>query len=94
MPKARWLDIEAAPLGADYAMRSSDGEYIAILRYTEPQPETYDLDNDSRLSKVDQGCQRRCSIEQSFVSDSPACCEFFADAQSSYTGVVRRRMAG
>jgi hypothetical protein len=38
-PKARWKEIEAAPLGADYATRSSDGEYIAILKYTGPQPE-------------------------------------------------------
>ena len=40
VPKARWLDIEGAPFGADYAMRSSDDEYIAILRYTGPQPES------------------------------------------------------
>jgi tetratricopeptide (TPR) repeat protein len=39
VPKTRWVEIEAAPLGADYAMRSSDGEYVAILKYTGPQPE-------------------------------------------------------
>ena len=39
VPKARWKEIEAAPFGADYALRSSDGEYIAILNYTGPQPE-------------------------------------------------------
>lgn len=39
VPKARWVEIEAAPVGADYALRSSDGEYIAILNYTGPQPE-------------------------------------------------------
>jgi hypothetical protein len=39
VPKARWLEIEAAPFGADYALRSSDGEYVAILNYTGPQPE-------------------------------------------------------
>jgi hypothetical protein len=38
-PKARWVEIEAAPLGADYAMRSSDDKYIAILNYTGAQPE-------------------------------------------------------
>ncbi len=38
-PKARWVEIDAAPLGADYALRSSDDKYIAILRYTGPQPE-------------------------------------------------------
>ena len=38
-PKAQWKEIEGVPFGADYAMRSSDGEYIAILKYTEPQPE-------------------------------------------------------
>jgi hypothetical protein len=37
--KARWIEIDAAPLKADYALRSSDGEYVAILRYTRPQPE-------------------------------------------------------
>ncbi len=38
-PKARWVEIEAAPFEADYALRSSDNEYIAILKYTGPQPE-------------------------------------------------------
>lgn len=38
-PKAQWEEIEAAPFSADYAMRSSDGEYVAILSYTGPQPE-------------------------------------------------------
>jgi TPR repeat protein len=38
-PKARWVEIEAAPFGADYALRSSDDQYIAILKYTGPQPE-------------------------------------------------------
>jgi hypothetical protein len=39
VPKARWVEIEAAPLGADYALRSSDDKYIAILKYTGAQPE-------------------------------------------------------
>jgi hypothetical protein len=39
VPKARWLEIEAERLGADYALQSADGEYIAILKYTGPQPE-------------------------------------------------------
>jgi len=39
VPKGRWVEIEAAPFGADYALRSSDDEYIAILKYKEPQPE-------------------------------------------------------
>jgi tetratricopeptide (TPR) repeat protein len=39
VPKARWIEIEAAPLQADYALRSSDGQYTAILNYTGPQPE-------------------------------------------------------
>jgi S1-C subfamily serine protease len=39
VPKARWVEIEAAPFRADYALRSSDGQYIAILKYTGPQPE-------------------------------------------------------
>src|SRR5207244_2324776 len=38
-PKARWVEIEAAPFGAEYALQSSDGEYIAILKYSGPQPE-------------------------------------------------------
>src|SRR6266487_2689821 len=39
VPKARWIEIEAAPLGADYALRSSDDEYIAVLKYIAAQPE-------------------------------------------------------
>jgi S1-C subfamily serine protease len=39
VPKARWLEIEAAPFRADYTLRSSDGQYVAILNYTGPQPE-------------------------------------------------------
>jgi TPR repeat protein len=39
VPKARWIEIEAAPLGANCALRSSDDKYIAILKYTGPQPE-------------------------------------------------------
>lgn len=39
VPEARWLEIDAAQFGADYALRSSDGEYVAILNYTGPQPE-------------------------------------------------------
>jgi TPR repeat protein len=38
-PKARWVEIEAASFGADYALRSSDGEYIAVLKYSGAQPE-------------------------------------------------------
>jgi hypothetical protein len=30
-PKARWIEIEAAPFGGDYALRSSDNKYIAVL---------------------------------------------------------------
>jgi S1-C subfamily serine protease len=39
VPKARWVEIEATPFRADYALRSSDGQYVAILKYTGPQPE-------------------------------------------------------
>ena len=39
VPEARWLEINAAPLGADYALQSSDGIYIATLKYISPQPE-------------------------------------------------------
>jgi TPR repeat protein/S1-C subfamily serine protease len=38
-PKARWTEIDAAAFGADYALRTGDGEYIATLKYTGPQPE-------------------------------------------------------
>ncbi len=31
--KARWVEIEPTPVRADYALRSSDGEYTAILNY-------------------------------------------------------------
>ena len=39
VPKARWIEIEATPFGADYALRTNDGGYVAILKYTGPQPE-------------------------------------------------------
>ena len=39
-PQARWIEIEAGPFGADYALRSSDGKYIATLKYSGPQPES------------------------------------------------------
>jgi TPR repeat protein len=39
VPTARWLETDAAPFGSDYALRSSAGEYLAILKYTGPQPE-------------------------------------------------------
>jgi len=35
----RWVEMDAAPFEADYALQSSDHEYIALLRYTRPQPE-------------------------------------------------------
>jgi S1-C subfamily serine protease len=38
-PQTRWVEIDAAPFRADYALRSSDHEYIAVLRYTGQQPE-------------------------------------------------------
>ena len=38
-PKVRWVEIEAASYRADYALRSSDSRYIALLTYTGPQPE-------------------------------------------------------
>jgi hypothetical protein len=38
-PRIRWVDMDAAPFGADYAVRSSDHQYMAFLRYTAPQPE-------------------------------------------------------
>jgi TPR repeat protein len=39
LPKARWSEIDAAPFGADYALRSSDGRYVTVLKYTGAQPE-------------------------------------------------------
>jgi tetratricopeptide (TPR) repeat protein len=39
VPGVRWIEAEAAPFGADYALRSSDDKYIAILKYTGAQPE-------------------------------------------------------
>jgi S1-C subfamily serine protease len=38
-PQARWVEIDAAAFRADYVLRSSDHEYVAVLRYTGPQPE-------------------------------------------------------
>jgi hypothetical protein len=39
VPRGRWVEIGAAPFGADYALRSSDDKYVAILKYKGPQPE-------------------------------------------------------
>jgi S1-C subfamily serine protease len=39
VPRARWLEIDAAPFRADYALQSSDHEYIALVKYAGPQPE-------------------------------------------------------
>lgn len=39
VPKARWIEIDAAPFQADYALRSPDDKYVAILNYKGPQPE-------------------------------------------------------
>jgi hypothetical protein len=35
-PQAKWLETNASPLGADYALRSSDSKYVALLYYTGP----------------------------------------------------------
>ena len=39
VPQTRWLEIDASPFGANYALSSSDQKHIALLRYTGPQPE-------------------------------------------------------
>ena len=39
VPGVRWFEIEATSYEADYALRSSDTAYIALLTYTGPQPE-------------------------------------------------------
>ncbi len=39
VPQSRWSETDASPLGADYALRSSDQKHIAFLRYRGPQPE-------------------------------------------------------
>jgi S1-C subfamily serine protease len=39
VPGVRWFEIEATSYQADYALRSSDTAYIALLRYSGPQPE-------------------------------------------------------
>jgi S1-C subfamily serine protease len=39
VPRAQWFEMNAAPFGADYALRSSDQKYVAILRYKGPQLE-------------------------------------------------------
>ena len=38
-PRTRWLEMDAGPFKADSALQSSDRKYIALLRYTGPQPE-------------------------------------------------------
>jgi hypothetical protein len=38
-PQAKWLETNASPLGADYALRSSDSKYVALLYYTGPVAE-------------------------------------------------------
>ena len=37
-PRTRWVEINAVLFKADYPLQSSDHEYIAVLRYTQPQP--------------------------------------------------------
>ena len=37
--RVKWIEIEAARYQADYALRSSDSAYIALLTYSGPQPE-------------------------------------------------------
>ena len=39
VPKGRWIEIDAAQFGADYALRSADDKCIAILKYIAAQPE-------------------------------------------------------
>jgi hypothetical protein len=39
VPQTRWLEIDAAPFGADYALRSSDQKHVTFLKYKGPQPE-------------------------------------------------------
>jgi S1-C subfamily serine protease len=39
VPGTRWVEIDAKPFTADYALQSSDHKYIATLKYTGPQPE-------------------------------------------------------
>ena len=39
VPKAKWIQVEAGPFGANYAMRSSDSRYIATLNYSGQQEE-------------------------------------------------------
>jgi hypothetical protein len=56
-PNARWVEIEAAPFEADYALRSSDDQYIAILKYTGPQPEnSIWITNNRRLTILKISC--------------------------------------
>jgi len=38
-PKTRWVAIDATQFRADYAIQSSNHEYVAFLRYLRPQPE-------------------------------------------------------
>jgi len=38
VPGGKWTEILAAPLGADYAMRSIDSKYLATLNYTGALP--------------------------------------------------------
>jgi hypothetical protein len=37
VPKAKWIQVEAASFGANYALRSSDSKYIATLNYAGKQ---------------------------------------------------------
>jgi uncharacterized membrane protein YeaQ/YmgE (transglycosylase-associated protein family) len=40
-PQARWLEIDARPFRADYALRSSNQKYVAFLRYKGQQPKGF-----------------------------------------------------
>jgi hypothetical protein len=39
----RWVETDAAPIGADYALQSSDHQYIAAFNYNRPQGFIWDV---------------------------------------------------
>jgi hypothetical protein len=81
VPKAQWIKIEATPFGADYALRSSDDKYIAILKYTGAQPENSVWTMTVGLAKPVQAQQTQQAWQSDPVVNSGARAKFSPDRE-------------
>lgn len=90
-PGTRWLETDPAPFRADYALQSSDHNYVAILRYTHPQPEgavwtmtvgrTKAVDSVSTAAAAAQRCSDSGGNRNAFYLCQPEVCHC---ARSTY----------